>query len=223
MSRTNVKFATPYGLADGYLAGRAAGRPAIVVIQEWWGLVPHIIDLADRLAREGYMTLAPDLYHGKSTVEAEEAHHLMTGLDWTRATAEIYGAVAHLREREHATRVGIVGFCMGGALTILAAQDPAVDSYVSFYGYPPTPKDAPARVIAAPGLIIFGEHESTFSVEDARGFAEAQTAKGIPTAFVTYAGAGHAFLNDTRPSVHKPEQARQAWQRMLEHFAATLR
>jgi carboxymethylenebutenolidase len=218
-----VSFATPYGLAEGYLTGRGEGRPAIVVIQEWWGLVPHITDLADRLAREGYMALAPDLYHGKRTVEAEEAHHLMQGLDWTRATAELYGAVAHLHEREHASKVGVVGFCMGGALTVLAAQDPAVASYVSFYGFPPTPPDAPPRSIQAPGLLLFGEHEHVFSVEQARTFAAAQQQLGIPTTIVEYPGAGHAFLNDTRPEVYHPDAAKDAWQRMLAHFARTLR
>jgi carboxymethylenebutenolidase len=218
-----VTFATPYGPAGGYLTGRQAGRRAIVVIQEWWGLVPHIVDLADRLAREGFMALAPDLYHGKSTVEAEEAHHLMVGLDWERAVAEIAGAVAYLEEREGASSVGVVGFCMGGALTVLAAQDPAVSSYVAFYGYPPTPKEAPPRQIAAPGLFIFGEREDTFSVEDAEAFAAAQTAKGVATSLVRYPGAGHAFLNDTRPQVYRPEAAKDAWAKMLEHFRSTLK
>jgi carboxymethylenebutenolidase len=220
---TQVSFATPYGLAHGYLTGRGEGRPAVVVIQEWWGLVPHIKDLADRLAREGYMALAPDLYHGKSTVDAEEAHHLMQGLDWTRATAEVYGAVQHLHGREHAAKVGLVGFCMGGALTVLAAQDPAVSSYVSFYGFPPTTPDTPPRSIQAPGLLLFGAHENVFSVAQAKAFVAAQEKLGVATSLIEYPGAGHAFLNDTRPEAYHPDAAKAAWQQMLVHFSRTLR
>lgn len=217
---TMVKFATPYGLAEGYIAGRGSGRPGIVVIQEWWGLVPHVKDIVHRFADQGYVALAPDLYHGKSTVDAEEANHLMEGLDWTRATTELWGAVAHLRKEEKAPKVGVVGFCMGGALTILAAQDPEVSAYVAFYGFPPK---ADLKPINARGLLIFGEHEDVFPVDKAREFVAAQQAKGVPTSFVEYPGAGHAFFNDQRPEVYRPDAAADAWSRTLAHFAETLR
>ena len=159
------------------MPGRLDVRAGVVVIQEWWGLVPHIEDVADRFAALGYVALAPDLYHGKSTVEAEEAHHLMEGLDWGRAAEELAGAVAYLRSVAAVSRVGVVGFCMGGALTVIAAADPGVDAYASFYGFPPAGAVALDR-IDAPGLIYFGEHEDAFSVPDAQAFAQQQRERG---------------------------------------------
>ena len=112
-----ITFPTARGPAEAYLTGAGARGPGLVVIQEYWGLVPHIKDVADRLAREGYVALAPDLYHGRTTVEEEEASHLLSELDWGRAVEELRGGVAELRERQGCTTVGVIGFCMGGALT----------------------------------------------------------------------------------------------------------
>ena len=134
---TTVAFSSEAGQAEGHVARPGKAVPGIIVLQEWWGLVPHIKDVAARFAAQGYVALAPDLYHGKSTLEAAEAQHLMEGLDWGRAAKEIAGAVRYLREVEGATRVGVTGFCMGGALTIIAATQPGVDAYVAFYGFPP--------------------------------------------------------------------------------------
>jgi len=220
----SVQFDSTAGTASGYLArpaGPADVHAGIVVIQEWWGLVPHIEDVADRVAALGYLALAPDLYHGKSTVEAEEAHHLMEGLDWGRASQELAGAVAHLRGVAGVSRVGVVGFCMGGALTVIAAADPDVDAYASFYGFPPGGSVDLDR-IGAPGLIFFGEHENAFSVPDAQAFAEAQRASGKRAEVVVYPGAGHAFFNDTRPEAYQQAAAGDAWQRTVELFAQYL-
>ena len=167
---STITFSSTVGQASGHLARPDKGRPGVIVLQEWWGLVPHIKDVAGRFAAQGYLALAPDLYHGKSTLEAAEAEHLMKGLDWARAAQEITGAVRYLREVEGATRVGVVGFCMGGALTIIAATQPGVDAYVSFYGFPPAGAAALDK-ITAPGLIFFGEEEQFFSVPDAKTFA----------------------------------------------------
>ena len=146
----------PAGEANGYLVHPGANKVGVVVLQEWWGLVPHIKDVASRFASAGFVALAPDLYHGKSTVDAEEASHLMKGLDWGRASQEIAGAVAHLRNQEGCSRVAIVGFCMGGALTVIAATQPGVDAYAAFYGFPPSGA-ANLDTIQIPGLIFFGE------------------------------------------------------------------
>jgi carboxymethylenebutenolidase len=215
-----VSFTTPHGQTQGYLEGRGAGTTGIVVIQEYWGLVPHIKDLAGRFAAEGYVALAPDLYHGKTTVDAEEASHLLAGLDWGRAVAELSAGIKYLQEKEGVTRVGVAGFCMGGALAILAAQDPAVTAYVAFYGFPP---NARLGTINAPGLIMFGEHEQYFPVDEAKAFADAQQRRGVPTEFVIHPGAGHAFFNDARPEAYHPEAARNAWSRTLNHFERHLR
>lgn len=208
--------------ASGYLKRPAAGRPGVIVLQEWWGLVPHIKDIAGRFAAQGYVTLAPDLYHGKSTVDAEEATHLMKGLDWGRAAREIAAAVRHLREAEGCTRVGVVGFCMGGALTVIAASQPGVDAYAAFYGFPPEGA-ADLGKVSAPGLILFGEQETYFSVPDAQAFAEHQRSRGIPTEVVVYPGAGHAFFNDTRSEAFHKDAANDAWRRTLALFGKALR
>jgi carboxymethylenebutenolidase len=216
-----VTFTTAKGEAGAYFARPGEGTPGVVVIQEWWGLVPHIEDIARRFAAQGYLALAPDLYHGKRTLDAEEAEHLMKGLDWGRAAAEIAGAVDYLR-KQGATRVGLVGFCMGGALTVVGAAQANVDGYVAFYGFPPA---GAVRLenVRAPGLLFFGEHENFFSVPDARAFAATQTSRGLGTEVVVYPGAGHAFFNDARPEACCEDAANDAWRRTLAFFGEHLR
>jgi carboxymethylenebutenolidase len=207
--------------ASGYL--ERPSRPAdagIVVIQEWWGLVPHIKDVTARLAKLGYLALAPDLYHGKQTVEAKEAQHLMEGLDWDRAVREITAAVQWLRE--HGCRkIGVVGFCMGGALAVLAAANSDVDAAVAFYGFPPN-KNAVARP-SAPTQIFFGSNEGFFDVAGAQAWAKGQAAQGKATAVTIFPGAGHAFFNDTRPEAYHKASADKAWSQALAHFTQYLR
>ena len=216
-----ITFSSTAGEASGFLARPGKEIPGIIVLQEWWGLVPHIKDVAERLATQGYTVLAPDLYHGKSTVDAEEASHLMGGLDWARATQEIAGAVGYLRQSERVTKVGIVGFCMGGALTVLGATGSGVDAYVAFYGFPRG--EAALDKIAAPGLIIFGEEETHFSIPDAQTFADAQRQRGRPTEVIVYPGAGHGFFNNERKGVYHEQSANDAWRRTLAHFGKHLR
>jgi carboxymethylenebutenolidase len=221
-STATVTFASEAGQMKGHLARPGKGVPGLIVLQEWWGLVPHIKDVAGRFAAQGYLALAPDLYHGKSTLDAAEAEHLMKGLDWALAAKEIAGAVKYLREVEGATHVGVTGFCMGGALTIIAATQPGVDAYVAFYGFPP-PGAAALEKIEAPGLILFGEEEPYFSVPAARAFAEVQKKRGREVEVIVYPGAGHAFFNDTRREAYREAAANYAWRRTLEHFGRHLR
>jgi carboxymethylenebutenolidase len=218
-----VKFAAGAEKADGFVTRPGAGRPGVIVIQEWWGLVSHVKDVVQRYAAHGYVALAPDLYHGKSTLEAEEASHLMDGLDWARAVEEIGGAVKYLREVEGCDRVGVTGFCMGGALTILAATLPGVDAYADYYGFPPQVASDALDRITAPGLIFFGEHEDVFSVPDAQAFADRQRKAGRLCDVVVYPGAGHAFFNNDRPEAYVATAANDAWRRTLAHFGAHLR
>lgn len=213
-----VSFASKAGTAQGFLARPGLEKPGLIVLQEWWGLVPHIKDVAERFAAHGFVALAPDLYHGKSTVDAEEASHLMKGLDWERATQEIASAILHLRQSEGCTRVGVVGFCMGGALTILSAALPGVDAYAAFYGFPPKGTAALDK-IEVPGLLFFGEEEPYFSTADAQHFAERQRGRGIDTEVVIYKGAGHAFFNDTRQEAFHSQAASDAWRRTLTLFS----
>ncbi len=137
-------FARPDGVATrGYLAMAAHGRPEIIVIQEWWGLNDQICGVADRFARAGWNALAPDLYKGKLTASPDEANHLMTGLDFADATQQdLRGAALHLQQ--HSDKVAVMGFCMGGALTIAAAVHVhEVEAAVCFYGIPP--RNSPTR------------------------------------------------------------------------------
>jgi carboxymethylenebutenolidase len=202
-------------------ASGALAMPAgVIVIQEWWGIVPHIEDVCRRFARAGYVALAPDLYHGKKTLDAAEAQHLMEGLDWGRATQEIQGAVKHLRDQGCA-KVGVVGFCMGGALTVISSVRANVDAAVAFYGFPPDKAAVDAK--AAPTLVFFGEKEEYFSVPDAKAWAEAQRGRGVPAEVTVYPGAGHAFFNDTRPEAYQKAAATDAWSKTLAHFERHLR
>ena len=141
---TQIQFARPDGgKTDGYMALSGPGRPGIVVIQEWWGLNDQICGVADRFARAGYNALAPDLYKGKITTEPDEANHLMTGLDFPDAThQDLNGAVKYLRGKSN--KVAVMGFCMGGALTIAATVHvPEIDAAVCLYAIPP--KTSPTR------------------------------------------------------------------------------
>ena len=137
---TTVTFKRPDGQTiQGYLAEpeHPSGAAAVVVIQEWWGVNDQIRGVAERLASAGYIALVPDLFRGKSTLEAEEARHLMTGLNFgDAASQDIRGAVQFLKTRS--AKVGVTGFCMGGALTLLAlCMAPEIDAAVVWYGCPP--------------------------------------------------------------------------------------
>src|SRR5271155_1401331 len=150
---------------DGYLAEPkgAAGAPGIVVIQEWWGVNDQIRGVAERLATAGYRALVPDLYRGKSTVEAEEAHHLMSGLNFADAASQdVRGAVHFLKTRSG--KVGVTGFCMGGALTLLAlCTSPEVDAGVVWYGCPPL-QYIEATKIRAPLLAHWATQDEFFPI-----------------------------------------------------------
>jgi carboxymethylenebutenolidase len=182
---------------QGYLAEPAhpAGAPAIVVIQEWWGLNAQIRGVADRLANAGYVALVPDLYRGKMTVEAEEAHHLMTGLDFAdAATQDIRGAVLHLKAR--GGKVGITGFCMGGALTLLAlGASPELDAGVVWYGCPPLDYIDPAR-IKARVLGHWATQDEFFPIATVDQLEEKLRGAGASFEFHRYL-AHHAFANET--------------------------
>lgn len=224
--RQRVEFSSNGHTCQGYFAAPESGQgPAVVVIQEWWGLVEHIEDLVDRFAAAGFAALAPDLYHGKTTKSPDDAGKLLMELDAERAVKEIAGAGAYLLQRPECSskKYGVVGFCMGGALAQYAAtKDPEhVGAAVSFYGgfkqVQPRWED-----LQAPILLIYGEDDKGVPAEQGRELQAKLQKLGKNAELVVYPHANHAFFNDTRPEVHNPDAAADAWTRTLELFRRSL-
>ena len=214
---------------QGYLAEPAQpqGAPAIVVIQEWWGLNDQIRGVADRLALAGFQALVPDLYRGKSTVEQEEAHHLMTDLDFSDAASQdIRGAVQFLKAR--APKVGLTGFCMGGALTLLAlTQSPEIDAGVTWYGCPPL-EYIDASKITMPLQGHWATQDEFFKIDMIDALEQKLTAANVDFEFHRYL-AHHAFANETAAgpgripaTQYDAVWAQQAWDRTLHFFGKHL-
>ena len=225
-----VTFQRPDGqTVSGYLAEPAqpAGAPGIVVIQEWWGLNDQIRGVADRLAEAGYRALVPDLYRGRSTVEAEEAHHLMDGLDFGDAAGQdIRGAVQHLKAGS--AKVGVTGFCMGGALTLLAlCHVPEADAGVVWYGCPPL-EYIDASKIRVPLMGHWAEQDQFFPIATVDGLTARLEAAGVAPEFHRYL-AHHAFANETAvgparlpATQYDAVWSARAWDRTLRFFGRTL-
>jgi carboxymethylenebutenolidase len=225
-----VQFDRPDGKSlQGYLVepAQAQGAPAILVIQEWWGLNAQICAVAQRLANAGYRALVPDLYRGQSTVEAEEAHHLMDGLDFADAASQdIAGAVKFLKTRS--AKVGVTGFCMGGAVTLLAlmhSQD--IDAAVVWYGCPPL-EYLDASRIRVPLMGHWGTQDQSFTPAKIDALEEKLRQAQVPYEFHRYL-AYHAFANETAvgpgripATQYDPVWAQQAWDRSLRFFGRTL-
>ncbi len=214
---------------QGYLASPAGaeGAPGIVVIQEWWGLNDQIRGVADRLAECGYRALVPDLYRGKSTVEQEEAHHLMDGLNFgDAASQDIRAAADHLRQRS--SKVAITGFCMGGALTLLALQNvPDVTAGVVWYGMPPL-EYIDVSKIKAPLLGHWATQDAFFPIANADALESKLAGAGSRFTFHRYL-AHHAFANETAVgegriagTQYDSAWSQLAWDRSLTFFGRTL-
>jgi carboxymethylenebutenolidase len=212
-----VQFPSNAHTCSGYFAGTG---PAVVVIQEWWGLVPHIEDVVDRFAREGFAAIAPDLYHGRTTKSPDEAGKLLMELDADRAEREIAGAGDWLLQRPECTSksYGVVGFCMGGALAqYTATKETNVSAAVSFYGgFKKLPLEW--KNLRGPLLLIYAENDQGVPPEQGRQLEQQLKALGKKVELVVYPGARHAFFNDTRKEVYKPDAAEDAWRRTLDLF-----
>lgn len=223
-----IEFASNGSSAQGYLAVPPAGSgPGVVVIQEWWGLVPHIMDVADRLAAEGFVALAPDLYHGETTTEPDEAGKLMMALNIDRATRDLSGAVDALLAHDAVTseRLGVVGFCMGGglALALGCARPDAIGAVAPFYGVIPWESLQPDyAALDAPVRGHFGDLDGFFGPDLARGLEQQLRDLGKDATIVIHEGCEHAFFNDTRPEVYKADCAAEAWEQTLALFRDAL-
>lgn len=223
-----ITFKRPDGKeCSGFYVEPAAGSraPGLVVIQEWWGLNDQIKGVANRLAAAGYRALVPDLYRGKVGVEVKEAEHLMNSLNFGDAAGQdIRGAVQYLKSE--GTKVGVTGFCMGGALTLLAAVNvPESDAAVTWYGFPPLDYIDATR-IKAPLQGHFAVDDAFFSIQQVDALEEKLKAANVKYEFHRYK-AKHAFANET--AVNKPipieynaEAAELAWKRTMEFLKRTL-
>jgi carboxymethylenebutenolidase len=218
-----IQFKRPDGkTCPGYLAAPKAGSgaPGFVVIQEWWGLNEQIKKTGDRLAEAGYRALVPDLFRGKLAKGADEASHMMANLNFPDAAAQdIRGAVQHLKQSSKKAAVG--GFCMGGALTILAAVNvPEMDGGACFYGIPPLQADA-IKKIGIPLILHFANQDDWCTPAKVNELEAAL--KQSKSKFELYRyDARHAFMNEARPEVYDPAGAKLAWDRTLAFLEKVL-
>src|SRR5438552_3671720 len=225
-----VSFNRPDGKSvNGYLAEPvgSAKAPGMVVIQEWWGLNDQIKGVADKLAKAGYRALVPDLYRGKTAVDAKEANHLMTGLNFGDAAGQdIRGAVQYLKQSS--AKVGVTGFCMGGALTVLSAVNvPELAAAVIWYGYPPL-EYVDASKIKAPLLGHWATQDQAFAIGGVDELEKKLRAANVKFEFHRY-NCKHAFANETADSKgldmlkYDASAAEQAWKRTMDFLAKHLK
>jgi carboxymethylenebutenolidase len=221
-----VEFQADGSSASGYLAEPAAGGgPAVVVLQEWWGIDDHIKSVCDRLADAGFLALAPDLYHGETTDQPDEAQQKMMAMSMDRAGAEMAGAVAFLagHAANTGTGVGSIGFCLGGGLSIwAAATNPQITAAVTYYYVMPHGKPDFTQ-ISGPVLGHFGTSDDFVPVADAEALLAELHAAGVRAEFVFYEGAGHAFFNDTnRLGTYDADAAARSWERSTDFLREQL-
>ena len=225
--RQNVHFSSNGREVAGYLASPAGGSgPGVIVIQEWWGLDDHLVSICDRLAEQGFVALAPDLYGGRVAHGTDDAGALMKELPVEQAARDLGGSVDYLLGQEQVTskQVGAIGFCMGGGFVLLlgAQQGEKIAAVVSFYGVGPSVPDSYATMTAdVQGH--YGEQDSSYPVERAHQREEQLRKESHGSVEFFYYPAGHAFNNDTdRMGTYDPQAAAQAWTRTVDFLRARL-
>jgi carboxymethylenebutenolidase len=215
-----VEFEANGGTATGYLAVPESGKgPGVVVLQEWWGLDDNIKSYCDRFASEGFLALAPDLYHGETTEQPDEAQQKVMAMNMDEAEKEMRGAVDYVAAHEgfEGDGVGSVGFCLGGGLSVWAATiNPKVKAVVSYYYVMPHGKPDFSK-IQAPVLGHFGTNDDFISVDDAKALEQELNDAGADAKFEFYEGAGHAFANDhDRLGTYDENHANEAWRKTVD-------
>jgi carboxymethylenebutenolidase len=216
-----IEFEANGGAARGYLAEPEGEGPGLVVLQEWWGLDEHIRGVCDRFAGEGFLALAPDLFHGETTDQPDEAQQKMMALNMAEAEKEMRGAVDHLLSHEKCNgQVGSVGFCLGGGLSVWAATiNDKVGAVSTFYYVMPHGKPDFSTLKGIPVQGHFGTGDDFVSVDDAKALEAELNQAGAEAAFEFYEGAGHAFFNDNdRLGTYHEGHAKQAWPRTVDFF-----
>ena len=215
-----VEFPVEGGGTASAFEARPSGAgpcPGVILVQEWWGLNDHIKDVAQRLAGEDFVVLAPDLYRGKVTQDPNQASAWMAALDREEALRILLGALRFFQEKEpiYAEHIGVVGFCMGGSYALLlACRAPALKAAIPFYGDLPDPIDQ-MKTIRCPVLFIAGGKDRWINSAKVQKLKEAFHLFGVHGEVRIYPDADHAFFNDTRPDVYNPAAAQDAWTRAL--------
>ena len=220
-----VSYKANGGTTQAYLAKPAADGPGVVVIQEYWGLVPHIERIAGRFAEAGFVALAPDLYHGEQAKSPDEAGKLMMSMRIDQAARDLAGAIDYLAALPQTTpkRVATIGFCMGGALSLYAASlNPEVGACVVFYGGHPN-VEPNLETLQAPVLGIYAGKDGFVTPAVVNDLHEKLTALGKRHEFHTYPNADHAFFNDSRPQVYDAGAASDAWAKTLAFLRRELK
>ena len=194
----------------------------MIVIQEWWGLTPDIKEVADRYATEGYLAFAPDLYHGTAATEPDEARKLMMALERDLAAKEIDTAIAWLKAERGVKKVGCVGYCLGGGLTLATAIRPTsnVDAVHVYYGGG-MPTNDQLATIKVPVLGSYGADDEGIPKADVDRLRDTLAKAGVPHDITLYEGAPHSFFNEGRPA-YREEQAMHSWLKSTEWFAKYL-
>jgi carboxymethylenebutenolidase len=221
-----VKFPSGKDTIEGFLAvPEQPGRyPGVIVIHEWWGLNDWVKEQTQKIAEQGYVVLAVDLYRGKTATDPNEAHELMRGLPQDRAVRDMQAAFDYLAARKDVTgRIGSVGWCMGGGYSLqLAIHQPRLAACVVNYGALPTdPNDI--QQIGAPVLGNFGGQEHGITPADVKAFQKSLTALGRYVDIKIYDDAGHAFENPNNQTGYKPADAADAWARTIAFLKKALR
>lgn len=224
MSGSMIEFDAPGRKVAGHLALPPSGKgPGLIVIQEWWGLVPHIKSVADRFAAAGFVVLAPDLYHGDSTTSPDDAGRMMMALDIAAAGKELAAAADHLLAHPAVSpkKVAALGFCMGGQLALQAATvHDQISAAVDFYGIHPAVQLDFSR-LRCPVLAHFGADDPYVDRAAADGLVAAVRGAG-GTIDAHFYPAGHAFFNDARPEAYAADAAKLAWDRTLAFLGTSL-
>ena len=195
-------------------------HPAVVVIHEWWGLNDHIRDVTTRLAAEGLVAIAPDLFDGRVTQDPEVAGPMMMGLDQKEALGKLVAAVAQVRSGSE-EKVGVMGFCMGGSYALLLPiHDPKIGAAVPFYGQ--VPGDDVLEGLHTPVMYVYAGKDEWITRDEVDRLASHLEHHGKPGEVVRYMDADHAFFNDTRPEVYRTGDAGDAWSRAVGFLKSNL-
>jgi carboxymethylenebutenolidase len=224
MAGKMVEFPSNGTKTSAYLATPVSGKgPGVLVIQEWWGLVGHIKNVCDRFAAEGVSALAPDMYHGRTADEPDGAGKLFMALNIAQAEKDLRGATQYLAQHSSTSKIGAVGFCMGGQLALFAATlNPSVGATVNFYGIHPNVKPDYSK-LSGPVLGLFAEKDGFVTPQVAKDVDAAVKKAGKQSEIHIYPGVDHAFFNDERADVYNKPAADDAWRRTLAFFRKNLK